>query len=204
VVALVAVLALLLGALGGVVFTRSSTPGDGSLDAGFLRDMSVHHGQAVDMAMTIHASTHDPALRQVAVDIGLTQQGQIGMMQGWLQDWGLPLQSSRPRMSWMAGHDHSGAESRMAMQPDGLMPGMATQAQIEQLRSLTGKAQEILFCQLMIPHHEAGVDMASYAAQHAKMAEVRQLAQTMVDGQTYEITVLTNLLAVRGAKPLPS
>jgi uncharacterized protein (DUF305 family) len=206
VIALVAVLGLLLGALGGFALGRPANPSDGSVDAGFLRDMSIHHGQGVDMAMTIHASTRDLALRQLAVDIGLTQQGQIGMMQGWLQDWGLPPLSSRPRMAWMAGHDHGagGAQSSMALQPNGLMPGMATQEQIQRLRTSTGTPQEILFCQLMIRHHRAGVEMAAYAAEHAQMAEVRQLAQTMVDGQTYEIKTLTDMLAARGAKPLPS
>jgi uncharacterized protein (DUF305 family) len=200
------VLALLLGGLAGFVLGRPSTPTAGSVDAGFARDMSIHHGQGVDMAMTIHGSTSDPALRMEALDIGLTQQGQIGVMQTWLQDWGLPaIDPDQPAMGWMAGHDHgaNGAESRMAVRPGGLMPGMATDAEIKRLRESTGKAQEILFCQLMIRHHRGGVDMAAYAARHAQRPEVRSLAQEMVDGQTYEITVLTGMLTQRGAAPLP-
>jgi uncharacterized protein (DUF305 family) len=200
------VLALLLGGLAGFVLGRPSTPTAGSVDAGFARDMSIHHGQGVDMAMTIHGSTRDPALRMEALDIGLTQQGQIGVMQTWLQDWGLPaIDPDQPAMGWMAGHDHgaNGAESRMAVRPGGLMPGMATDVEIKRLRESTGKAQEILFCQLMIRHHRGGVDMAAYAARHAQRPEVRNLAQEMVDGQTYEITVLTGMLTQRGAAPLP-
>jgi uncharacterized protein (DUF305 family) len=206
VVALVAAVTLVLGALAGFALSRPTTPTDGSVDAGFLRDMSSHHAQGVDMAMTIHGSTDDPTLRQVSVDIGLTQQGQIGMMQGWLQQWGLPVVSSRARMSWMAGHDHAagGAEARMALQPNGLMPGMATQEEIQRLRTLRGTAQEILFLQLMIRHHRAGVDMAAYAAEHAQEPDVRDLAQKMADGQTYEITLLTDMLTDRGAVPLPN
>jgi uncharacterized protein (DUF305 family) len=203
---MVAALALLVGGLAGYALTRPTTPTDGSVDAGFLRDMSTHHAQGVDMAITIHAASGDPALRQIAIDIGLTQQAQIGMMQGWLDIWDLPALSDRPRMAWMTGHDHGpgGAESDMALRPDGLMPGMATQEEIRRLRTTTGTAQEILFCQLMIRHHRAGVEMAEYAAENAQVAVVRHLAKTMADGQKYEIGVLTDLLAERGAKPLPS
>jgi uncharacterized protein (DUF305 family) len=204
-VAVLAVLTLVLGLGAGYVLGRPAHPGDASVDAGFARDMSTHHGQGVDMAMTMYRATNDPDLRQVAVDIGLTQQAQIGMMQAWLGSWGLSPTGSQPPMSWMSGHSHGAdAPPAMRMGPDGLMPGMATPAQLEQLRQATGKAKEVLFCQLMIRHHKAGVAMAAYAAQHATEAQVRQLAQQIVDGQTYEISVLTGFLTERGATPLPS
>ena len=42
-----------------------------SAAAGFLRDMQVHHAQAVDMAMTIRDISDDPDLRRLAYDIAL-------------------------------------------------------------------------------------------------------------------------------------
>ena len=200
--AVFAALALLVGGAAGYLFARPTHPGDASVDAGFARDMSTHHSQGVDMAMTMYPATSDPDLRQVALDIGLTQQGQIGMFQAWLEDWGLSPTGSQPPMAWMAGHDHGSASSQsMKLRPDGLMPGMATPAQIQQLRQATGKAREILFCQLMIRHHRAGVAMAEMAASRATEPEVRRVAQTIVDGQTYEIQVLTAMLAKRGTPP---
>jgi uncharacterized protein (DUF305 family) len=166
--------------------------------------MATHHAQAVDMAMMIYPATRDPALRSVSVDIGLSQQAQIGMMDAWLETWGLSPTGSGPAMAWMAGHDHGGTSAPHALRPDGLMPGMATQAELERLRRAGGKAKEILFLQLMIRHHEAGVVMAEVAAEQASRPEVRDLARKIVDGQQGEIQVLTALLLKRGDRPLPS
>src|SRR5919112_3586397 len=122
---------LLLGAGGAFLATRATTPGDTSAEAGFLRDMSTHHAQAVSMAMIAHANSTDPAIVSLAADIALTQHGQIGYMQAWLRDWGLSPTGSEPAMSWMPG-------SQGSVQ-DGLMPGMATPEQMTALRTATGK-----------------------------------------------------------------
>jgi uncharacterized protein (DUF305 family) len=204
VVALVSALTLLVGLGAGLLLGRPSYPGDTSVDAGFARDMSTHHAQGVDMAMTIYPATTDPQLRSVTVDIGLTQQGQIGVMQTWLDTWGLSPTGSRPPMAWMAGHDHGGPSASHTLRPDGLMPGMATPAELERLRQATGKAKEILFLQLMIRHHHAGVVMAEVAVERATRPEVRDLAQKIIDGQQGEIRVLTAFLLERGQRPLPS
>jgi uncharacterized protein (DUF305 family) len=204
-VAVLAALTLVIGLGAGFLLGRSGKPGDDSVDAGFARDMSTHHAQAVSMGMTIYRSTHDEALRQVALDISLTQQAQIGIMQTWLDTWGLSPTASQPPMTWMGGHEHgSNHDSAPMLGPDGLMPGMATGAELEQLKNLTGKEQEILFCQLMIRHHLGGISMAKVAAAEAATPSVRRLAQQMVDGQQYEIGVLTDLLTARGAEPLPN
>ena len=64
---------------------------------------------------------------------------------------------------------------------DGLMPGMATEAQMKRLQSLHGKALDVFFLQLMIHHHQGGIPMAQYAAAHAAEPYVRDLATAMVD-----------------------
>lgn len=204
VVALVSALTLLVGLAAGLLLGRPSYPGDTSVDAGFARDMSAHHAQGVDMAMTIYPATSDPELRSVSVDIGLTQQGQVGVMHTWLETWGLSQTGSGPPMAWMAGHDHGGSSAPHTLRPDGLMPGMATQAELARLRQATGKAKEILFLQLMIRHHQAGVVMAEVAVARASRPEVRDLAQKIIDGQQGEIRVLTSFLRKRGARPLDS
>lgn len=90
VVASVAV--ILLTGFGLWLLLRSDTPGDASAEAGFARDMSMHHAQAVEMALIAQERTDDPEIRILATDIILTQQGQIGQMRGWLDAWGLPPQ----------------------------------------------------------------------------------------------------------------
>lgn len=193
--ALVAVFALLIGFGAGVVTPSLRAPGDNSAEAGFARDMSTHHAQAVSMAMTAYPKVTDPEVRQLAYDIALTQQGQIGVMQTWLKDWHLQPTGTRPKMAWMPG----GAQE---LTPDGLMPGMATDAQLTQLDSATGKQADILFCQLMLRHHLGGIHMIDELLKLSHNQDVRDLAQTMKNNQQGEVVQFQSLLTQFGAQPL--
>ena len=66
------------------------------MDAGFARDMIVHHDQGVLMAHYAEKNTTDPEIGVMAYDIGYTQTDQIGQMQGWLSLWDLPESPTRP------------------------------------------------------------------------------------------------------------
>jgi uncharacterized protein (DUF305 family) len=182
-------------------------PANDSVDAGFARDMQIHHAQAVDMSMIVRDNTDNKSIRTVAYDIALTQRQQIGQMFAWLDMWGLPQYSSAPAMAWMSddamsGHDMGQTDEPTEPVAAQLMPGMATTEQMDQLRAARGKPAEILFLQLMIRHHEGGIDMAAYAADHAEVPQVRDLAQAMVEIQEYEINVMNDLLVERGADPI--
>ena len=126
----------------------SGTPSDTSPEAGFARDMSTHHAQAVAMAEAIRDRTEDPDLKLLATDIALGQQGQIGRMSGWLDEWGLSISSTNAPMAWItddsgddSGHDGmdmgdggtatgTGTDDASHLDPEtGLMPGMATRPQ---------------------------------------------------------------------------
>ena len=50
----------------------------------------------------------------------------------------------------------------------------------------------------MIPHHEAGVEMADYAVENASTEQVRRLAESISVAQQSELTVLNDLLDERG------
>lgn len=176
-------LALLALAIVAVVAMESGRPpGDTSLEAGFARDMMVHHDQAVTMAMLIQDRTDDPVLRSMATDMVLTQQNQIGQMFGWLNVWGLPATGTQPAMAWM-GHPMSG-----------LMPGLATPQQIADLASLTGTDADIAFLKLMIPHHQAAIPMAQYALDHSDVPAVRDLARQILAAQEIEIATMQTML----------
>jgi uncharacterized protein (DUF305 family) len=90
------------------------------------------------------------------------------------------------------------------MAPGGLMPGMATEAELTELRSLSGEAFDVEFLQLMLRHHEGGLDMAEYGAEHAEVPAVRSLARSIATSQTAESGLMTDMLAERGAQPLPA
>ncbi|KUO23086.1 DUF305 domain-containing protein [Streptomyces dysideae] len=173
----------------------SSAPTADSADAGFARDMAVHHQQAVEMSFVVRDRTDDEEVRRLAYDIAQTQANQRGMMIGWLDLWGLPKVSSTP-MAW-TGMD-------MAVGEDGaLMPGMATDTEMEKLGKLNGEQAEIFFLQLMTDHHKGGIHMAESCVDRCTVGVERRLAQGMVDGQESEIGLMKDMLAERGAKPRP-
>lgn len=174
------------------------------VDVGFLQDMQAHHAQAVEMALLIRDRTDDEEIRNLALDIELTQQQQIGQMYGLLASWGQPQTSTEP-MAWMDPSGDEGADphSRMddmeAEAPDPMrMPGMASQADLERLRGLRGRPAERLFLDLMIAHHRGGLPMAEDAAANADDAWVRALATRIVEAQSAELKVLVTMLDQRG------
>lgn len=177
---------LLLVLLAGVLFFwwSARAPGEASAEVTFARDMSAHHAQAVEMALILQARTADPNLQLFAQDMLLTQQAQIGQMQGWLQAWQLPLAGNGPPM---AGH--------------GAMMGMAVPEEVYALRELPVAEAETSFLQLMIRHHQGGLRMAQEVLAATPRPEVARLAQAMIDGQQGEVTYMEELLAARGRTP---
>ncbi|MFJ6795613.1 DUF305 domain-containing protein [Streptomyces sp. NPDC091268] len=184
-------------------------PGLYSPDAGFARDMAVHHQQAVEMSFVVRDRTQDEAVRAFAYDIANTQANQRGMLLGWLDLWGLPkVVADEPPMSWMgtghSGHGDghgTGTGAAQDPKPGALMPGMATKEELARLAALDGRDAEVLYLQLMTDHHKGGVAMArGCAAQCATPAE-KALAQGMVEAQESELKLMSDMLARRGAAP---
>ncbi|MEU2430030.1 DUF305 domain-containing protein [Streptomyces sp. NPDC007861] len=233
--ALVAVVAALLFAGAATV---ASAGGDGaeaatagpvadSAEAGFARDMAVHHQQAVEMSFIVRDRTQDEEVRRLAYDIANTQANQRGMLLGWLDLWGLPkVVSGAEPMAWMAssapdhsahsGHGehgaHGGGDAQASAEgADGaggaggaggsLMPGMATKAELDQLSKASGRQAEVLYLQLMTDHHKGGVAMAQGCADLCTVRPERNLAQGMVDAQQSELLLMADLLKKRGAAP---
>ncbi|MEV7723907.1 DUF305 domain-containing protein [Streptomyces sp. NPDC087917] len=183
-----------------------------SPDAGFARDMAVHHQQAVEMSFVVRDRTQDEAVRGLAYDIANTQANQRGMLLGWLDLWGLPKAvADEPPMSWMAaedgaeaghaGHAGHGGGDDQAAQSGALMPGMATKEELARLGSVEGRDAEVLYLQLMTDHHKGGVAMARACARQCRIPAERDLAQGMADAQQAELTLMANMLGQRGAAP---
>ena len=170
---------------------KAATPGDSSAEAGFARDMSTHHAQAVEMGMIAAKNATNPDVRTLGEDIALTQQGQVGMMQAWLREWGLLPTGEQPRMTWMP----DGA----AAVKDGLMPGMASQAEMDALRAAKGKDVDTLFLKMIMKHHLGGIHMVEGVQALSTDPEVTWLAGTMKAGQQREITIIQQLLKDVGA-----
>ncbi|MER6998307.1 DUF305 domain-containing protein [Streptomyces sp. NPDC000410] len=200
--------ATVASARGEAPTTTAAAPGPDSAEAGFARDMSVHHQQAVEMSFIVRDRTQDEGIRSLAYDIANTQANQRGMMLGWLDLWGLPkVRSGTEPMAWMnngesGGHGgHGGGHGGHQVRDGSLMPGMATKTELAQLAKADGKQAEILYLQLMTDHHIGGVAMAQGCVDLCTVEAEKTLAQDMVDGQNSELELMADLLKKRGAKP---
>ncbi|MFN8372921.1 MAG: DUF305 domain-containing protein [Anaerolineae bacterium] len=184
-ITLLLLLVTLLLALAAVFWLANNLtrlPTQNSTEAGFAQDMIVHHAQAVELALLLYDRTENDTLRTMALDMMLTQQAQIGQMQGWLRIWQLPYASVVLPMTWMD-------------MPTEQMPGMATAEQINALRETSGIDADRQFINLMIPHHTAAIHMAEAIVNQTQVPAVRELARSIIDSQQREIDALRQILA---------
>ena len=189
VAALIAALAAGTGAYWwGSTRAITTTPGPTSAEAGFARDMQVHHIQGVEMSMLVRDRTDDPDMRRMAYDMATTQQHQAGQLYGWLAAWGLRQLGSQPPMAWMGhtGHD-MGA----------LMPGMATPEQVATLASTSGVEAERVFLRLMIAHHRGALEMSEAVIERSQHPVVLAFAGGVLASQQSEIDLMTTMLEER-------
>lgn len=201
IVALVLVAALVVvGAfVAGRLTSGASAPAPttDSAAAGFLRDMQVHHAQAVEMALLVRDRTDDETVRTIAYDIAVTQATQSGSMYGLLDAWALPQISRQPAMAWTELPALDGSDGGHQMDPDapGGMPGLATPAEIEELEAATGDEAVRLFLTLMIAHHEGGIEMADAVLVRTDVPQVVTLASGIQRSQRAEVGAMQDLLA---------
>ena len=178
---------MLLAALAafGLLARGRAAPTEGSAEVTFVRGMIQHHAQAVDMATRIRDRSKNRTLRSLALDIILSQQEQIGQMRGWLTLWNRPWAG--------AGMD---AEHARLM-------GMATPTEVASLDTLPVNTAEVTFLQLMRRHHQGALAMVRPVLDHPARPEVQALARQINATQSAEIRLMDQLLAQKGASPLP-
>lgn len=113
-------------------------------DVDFMRDMIIHHHQALVMSRLAAQSTNNQAILDLAGRIDVSQKDEISLMQGWLQE--REEQVTDPT-SEHSEHTHH------------TMIGMATPEQMTQLAESKSTDFDRLFLTLMIDHHDGAIKM---------------------------------------------
>ncbi|EFE70945.1 MULTISPECIES: DUF305 domain-containing protein [Streptomyces] len=155
---------------------RAEDDSPNSADVSYVRMMIEHHAQALEMTDLVPDRAESPKIVKLAERIAAAQRPEIGAMKGWLKTHG--------KAAGGGGHDHDHAT----------MPGMATQAQLKNLRAADGKAFDQLFLTLMITHHEGAITMATEVKGQGNNIRVEEMADDVVAQQTSEITRMRDLL----------
>jgi uncharacterized protein (DUF305 family) len=179
-------IAVLFGALGWVIGNNRAIPDPNATDIGFLQDMRTHHEQAVYLGLYyLELKDTNPDLRDIAREIVFGQGIEIGRMIQLLRLFGATESNETDvAMTWMNQPT-----------PNDRMPGLASDADIDKLLASSGTAADQLFVALMTAHHQGGIHMAQYALTHANVIEVRRFADSMIVGQTGEISEMQALIA---------
>lgn len=177
--------ALIAGMIGWLVHDTVSETDAGDVDVGFLQDMRLHHEQAFRIGMIyLDRPDTDPGLRTVASTIVFGQSIEIGRMIELLRSFDAPE----------AGEDDIAMDWMGMGLPADEMPGLATEAELEQLATASGTSADELFVELMTEHHEGGIHMAEFAAGNAADDGVQAFASSMVVGQRSDIVEMQGLL----------
>lgn len=176
IVVLVLAVAFLASALTWSVMTLRHDPLSDT-DVGFMQDMGLHHEQAVKLSLLLLDKKNiDSSLRSFAQEIIIDQRYEQGIFNATLDRFDHSSAAGEEVMGWMGDPV-----------PAAQMEGLATPAQIAELRKAEGDDAAALWIALMTEHHLGGLHMADWAARHGSDTTTRNLAKAMVRNQRSEV-----------------
>jgi uncharacterized protein (DUF305 family) len=158
-------------------------------DVAFMREMIVHHAQALEMTSLVPERSQREEIRLLARRIALSQDDEMALMRHWLTVRGEAYPEVRLHGD---GHRHGGVAAE-----HGLMPGMITPAEMAQLEAARGDEFDRLFLGFMIRHHEGALAMveALFASPGSgQEAEISQFAAHVDADQRIEIDRMSAML----------
>jgi uncharacterized protein (DUF305 family) len=183
------VLAIVTGCAGTGRTPAQSTPRPATryphtqADASFMSDMITHHSQALLIAGWAPTRGAGPSVQRLAERIVSGQQDEIATMKQWLQDRGLPVPEGHH-----SAHSHH-------------MPGMLTEAQLQQLDAARGPEFDRLFLTFMIQHHRGAVAMVKELFGTPGAAQDETVFKFANDVQVDQSTEIARMERLLGAPP---
>jgi uncharacterized protein (DUF305 family) len=172
---------VLVGVLGVVALTAchpsAAGPATGGTPAApadlvFVRQLLLHHGQAIQMAALVEGRTTRPELLRLADSIRASRSAEIAWMHQWLR-----------------GMDGSAADQAHGRPgPDEpWYPGMMAESQLRVLARADGQRFDFVLVDMLIEHHEGAVVMAREVRVEGRDARVRRLADSMMVDRQHAI-----------------
>ena len=161
------------------------SPEHGDLDTAFMQGMIHHHAQALRMTALVAERSASDDVQTLARRIDVSQEGEIELMSDWLKQRG----EAAPELHRAHGHAHGGGQV--------LMPGMLTNAELQELERTDGAEFDRLFLELMIRHHEGALTMVEqlYAGGGGVESAADAFARHVDADQQIELGRMRELLA---------
>jgi uncharacterized protein (DUF305 family) len=138
-------------------------------DVAFMRDMQVHHEQALAMTAMVEARTEREDLRLFTQRMDISQTGELEQLERLLAEHEQAVERTGEHGGAHSGHSGDGDHSDM--------PGMLTDAELAALEAASGDDFVRLFLQAMTKHHDGALAM---------VAEVLATEGALADQRLYE------------------
>ncbi len=148
-------------------------------DLQFIDTMSGHHQAAIDMARPAETKAQHAELKEMARDIISDQEREISQMKGWREQWF----KDKPQA--------------VNMEMPGMMDSMKGM-DMNRLNAASSNAFDLMFLDMMTPHHQGAITMAREALTRAEHPEIKRLAQQIIDAQEREIAQMNKWKAAWG------
>jgi len=158
--------------------------GSASEDQRYIRHMTTHHQQGIELAQLGVARAQAPRLRALAALMTASQTGENRIFARWWDGWftePMPICSSEERAT---------------------MPGYLTSPQMAEARAATNAGFDTVFIRLMSLHHAGAVQMADAELRSSGDPRLRLMAHAIRHEQQGEIALMqgiAGLAAVRQA-----
>ena len=145
-------------------------------DVMFLQMMVPHHHQGIAIVRLAAERADRPEVTVLAAAIESTQASEVAEMAQWLRSW------SQPATADPAAHAAHGGMSG------------TSEAEISQLRGVTGAEFERAFLNMMIAHQDDAVQLARMEVAGGLNPPARDFAQRIDQSRTAQISQMLTLL----------
>lgn len=140
-------------------------------DLQFIDTMTAHHQGAIEMAKMVDGRTENPDVKKFAAQIIKDQEKEIAEMKEWREKW---------------FKDKPAAKN---MEMPGMMDSM--KMDMSKLSNAKGKEFDLMFLEMMTPHHQGAVSMAKEALAKSEKPEIKTLAGNIIKAQEAEIKMMS-------------
>lgn len=145
---------------------------DKDTDETYIRHMTAHHAQGIELALLGAERARDPHLQKLAMLMIANQRGENRIFQNWWQSWfGITMPDCT-------------AEERDTM------PGYLTPVQMQQVRDASPEQFDRMFVEMMTLHHKGAVKMADEAWRGRGDPRLRIMAHAIRHEQQGEIALM--------------
>lgn len=145
---------------------------DRDADQAYIRHMTAHHAQGVELGRIGAERAQDPHLRKLAMLVVASQAGEIRIFENWWLSW---FDTEMPDCS---------TEERAAM------PGYLTPAEMRAVKAAPSDQFDPVFVEAMSRHHSGAVRMADRMWQSRGDLRLRIMAHAIRHGQQGEIALM--------------